>query len=182
LNRRPKKTKLIKCPPVVMLLESGNRLGTSPQWPGPVFLGKMLQLKAYKYPIATTLAPIEYVAPLLQSAASTFAESLGSASDRLSSDRSLSAESLSTYWKRTKRYTLMLENVVQNLSNGLSATEWCDGPPPNRSTRLHQEYTALLRTTRSLGEDMKDTIQYVSSMQTIQETQRGLQQADSVRR
>ena len=62
--------------PVVILLETGTGVGVRSDRPGPIFLSQLAQLETYKCPITTTLAPIEYTAPLLQAAAIEFATGL----------------------------------------------------------------------------------------------------------
>lgn len=51
-----------------------------------------------------------------------------------------------------------------------------------RVEQLRQEYITLLQSSRSLGQNIKDYLQQASHLQSIKETQKGLQPADSVRR
>lgn len=165
--------------PVVMLLETGTGIGGLPGSPGPLFLSKIAQLETYKCPTTTPLAPIEYIAPLLEAAAVRFATILnGSTEASLSNAPGL--DTLSAVLENHKN-SQMLQGIIQNLSNGLSTAEWTQGGS-TRTERLRQEYIILLQQTRSLVQHMKDTIQQKSSLQSIEETKKSLQQADSVRR
>ena len=152
-----------------------------PDSPGPVFLSAVSQLETYKHPFTTTLAPIEYVAPLLQAAAIDFATELDRDTERILSEPAQSAESLSLMWRENQRSSQRLESIVRNILKGLSTAGWSQGVS-TRITKLHQEYSALLQSSRSVGQSIKDSIQQISNLQFILETQKGLQQADSVRR
>ena len=166
---------------VVMLLETGTETGTLPHSPGSVFLRMIDDLKNHKHPVTTILASIEYVAPLLQAAAIEFATELDHGIERIFSQFDEKTDALSQIWKETQKRSLMLERIVQNLSNGVSDPEWSQGSS-NRSINLHQEYILLLQSSRSLAQDINASIQQISSLQSIRETQKSLQQADSVRR
>ena len=162
-----------------MLLETGTGAGAHPDSPGPVFVSKMAQLEALKRPITATLAPIEYITPLLEAVAIQFATLLDSRTESsLSEDPG--SETLSVVIGNQSK-SQMLESIIRNLSNGLSTTEWSQGPS-TRAEHLLQEYIILLQSNKSLSQHMKDIIQQKSSLQSIEETKKGLQQADSVRR
>lgn len=59
-----------------MFFKTGSGVGIHPDMLGPMFLSTLAQLEIYKHPITTHLAPIEYIAPLLQAAAICFANDL----------------------------------------------------------------------------------------------------------
>ncbi len=162
-----------------MLLETGTGTGVRPQSPGPIFLSKMAQLEAFKRPITATLAPIEYITPLLEAAAIEYATRLDFRRETdLSGELGLEALPVVIgYQSKTQR----LEAIIQNLSNGLSTAEWSQGPS-TRAEHLLQEYIILLQSNKSLSQYTKDIIQQRSSLQSIEETKKGLQQTDSVRR
>lgn len=161
-----------------MLLETG--LGAPSDSPGPIFLSKMAQLETYKRPITTVLAPIEYAAPLLQAAAIEFATHLDRSTEEILQRMSGRFENLPVIFQ-LQRSSQMLKYIVQNLSNSLCTAEWSQGSS-TRTEQLLQEYIILSKSTKSLGQDVKDLIQQESGFLSIQETKKGLQQADSVRR
>ncbi|KAL9065681.1 MAG: hypothetical protein Q9161_008067 [Pseudevernia consocians] len=134
---------------------------------------------ALKRPITTTLAPIEYTAPLLQAAAIEFATGLDLWTEEILQETS-GLENLPTILEM-QTSSQMLECIIQNLSNSLSTAEWSQGSS-TRTEQLLQEYIILLKSTISLGQHVKDLIQQEGSLQSIKETKKGLQQADSVRR
>ena len=162
-----------------MLLETGTGTDVEPDSPGPIFLSKIAQLEAFKRPITVTLAPIEYITPLLEAAAIEFATHLDS-STVFSISGGSEMETLSVV-RRNQSNSQMLEAIIQNLSNSLSTAEWSQGPS-TRAEHLLQEYIILLQSNKSLSQHTKDIIQQKSSLQSIEETKKGLQQADSVRR
>ena len=156
-------------------------MGIHPGSPASMFLRTIVQLETYKHPITTPLAPIEYIAPLLQAVAISFATDLDLHSERVFSYGVQGADELSLVWRQNQRDSHTLERIVQTLSNGLSALEWSQGVS-TRIEQLHQEHITLLQSSRSLSQNIKDSLQQTSSLQSIKETQKGLQQADSVRR
>lgn len=91
------------------------------------------------------------------------------------------ADELFLIWIQNQRDCHRLERVIQTLSNGLSAVEWSQGVS-TRTEQLRQEYITLLKSSRSLGQNIKDFLQQASHLQSIKETQKGLQPADSVKR
>ena len=166
---------------VVTLLETGTGMGMRSDSPGPVFLRAISDSKNHGRPSAETLAPIECVAPLLQAAAITFATQLERLNAELLGVGSDNADVLAYNWKDNKKSSHMLEGIVKTMASGLDAAEWSQGSSA-QTTKLHQQYRELLQSSTSLGQNIQNSIQQINSLQSIRETQKGLQQADSVRR
>ena len=117
---------------VVMLLKSGTGLGLHTDSPASMFLNALSQLETYKCP-STTLAPIDYVAPLLQTAAIAFATTLDA-----------DTESLSRMWRENQRYSYLMDGIIKSIEKGLSTPAWPEGVM-TRITKLHLEHNALYR-------------------------------------
>jgi len=172
---------LIVSYPVVMLLETGTGMGMRENSPGTLLLRAIFDVENDRHPSAVALAPIECVAPLLQAAAIVSATRLEEESESLFAYRTQSADLLYLTWKRNQKLSHMLECIVKILANGLGAAGWCQGSAI-QTKRLHQEYIALLQSSISLSQNIQSSIQLISSSQSIRETQKGLQEADSVKR
>ena len=84
------------CLLVLVFLETGGGVGMYPGSLASMFLRTIAQLETYKHPITTPLAPIEYIAPLLQTVATSFATDLDLHSERVFSDV---ADELSLVWR-----------------------------------------------------------------------------------
>ena len=166
---------------VVMLLEAGLRLDEDT--PAKAFTRALSELQISEQPLAEKIAPIEYMAPLLHAAAIEFATVLDEKQQFvLPRQPERGAEGLAKSWRQLQSRSQMLDGISRSLSKALQTPEWSEGLSKKRTTRLHQEYMALTELNRSVGEQIRDTVQQMSSLQSILETKRGLQQADSVKR
>lgn len=169
---------------VVMLLESGIGMGIRADMPAMAFTRALSRLQISERPLTEKIAPIEYMAPLLHAAAIEFATRLDRKREHVlpSQQQREEAEKLAESWRELQTRSQMLDGVSRSLSKALRTPEWSQGLSKKRISRLHQEYMALIELNRSVGEQIRDTVQQMSSLQSILETKRGLQQADSVKR
>jgi hypothetical protein len=82
-----------------------------------------------------------------------------------------------SYWSDRVR----IEAIVRNLSAALASEQWSKGHAP-LAKRLLQEYNIILDRSRSQGEYIREGVQQINTVTSIEETRRGIQQSDSVRR
>lgn len=167
-----------------MLLEPGIELGSQEDMPAMVFLRALSQLQISKQPLTKKISPIEYMAPLLHAAAIEFATFLdGTREHVLPIQRAREeADSLAASWKGLQIKSLMLDGITHSLDKALQNPQWSQGLSKKRISRLHKEYIALTELHKSMGEQIRDGVQQLSALQSILETKKGLQQADSVKR
>jgi hypothetical protein len=81
-----------------------------------------------------------------------------------------------SYWSDRVR----VETTVHNLSAALASKQWLKGHAP-LAKRLLQEYNIILDRSRSQGEYIREGVQQINTVTSIEETRRGIQQSDSVR-
>lgn len=84
-------------------------------------------------------------------------------------------------WEACWRVRVEIETTVRNLTAALASEQWSKGGAP-LAKRLLQEYNILLDQSRSQGEYVKEHLQHINTVTSIEETRRGIQQSDSVRR
>ena len=152
--------------------------------PAEAFVRALSQLRTSEQTFANTIGPIDYMAPLLEAAAMQFATDLDREREHLINRQGVSenAESFARSWKDLKKSSYMLDGISRSLSNAIQTPEWFQGRSKGRVVRLHREYLALIQLNRSINEHIRDSLQQMSSLQSIVETKKGLQQADSVKR
>jgi len=108
-----------------MLLESGTGMGMRANSPGTLLMRAISDVENDRRPFAVALAPIECVAPLLQSAAIVSATRLEEESESLFAYHTQSADLLYLTWKPNQKLCHMLECIVKTLANSLGAAGWC---------------------------------------------------------
>ena len=138
------------------MLETG--LGMRPDSPGSVFLHSISDSETHKHFSPTNVAPIESITPLLHAAAIEFATSLERLTEFLLTTLAEDADALSFRWTEIQRSSHMIRGIINNLSNGLGAADWCQGSSP-RTKRLYDEYTALLQSSIFLSQNFQSSIQ-----------------------
>ena len=84
-------------------------------------------------------------------------------------------------WTVCRVHTRALESVIGNLSKGLAVEEW-NHNSSGASEVLLQDYIAVLQRSKHLSENLLVLMQQMSSIQSILESKKGAQSADSVRR
>ncbi len=82
-----------------------------------------------------------------------------------------------SYW--SERVTI--ESTVRNLRAALASKQWSKGHAP-LAKRLLQEFYTVLDRSRSQGEYIREGVQQINTKASIEETRKGIQQSDSVRR
>ena len=98
--------------------------------------------------------------------------------DGATEDVKLTPDYLHLLWTNNRQCTKALESVVQNLSGFLVARQ----ASSSGIVALLQDYNALLQRSKDQSQDLKAFIQQISALESIRESQRGVQSADSVRR
>ena len=122
-----------------------------------------------------SLSPVGYLAPFLQAWAVEHASTIAQL-DGATEKEDPTPDYLHMCWRKNRECIKALESVVQSLSkcaacHNLSSIE-----------ALHQDYIALLQRSRDQSQYIMAFIQQISAMESIRESQRGVQSADSVRR
>lgn len=84
------------------------------------------------------------------------------------------------HWNQANRRALITS--MRNLTKFSNDPVFNDPAKPSKLLPLLGDYAALIKETEVIGLDMQGHLQQIISIQTIEETKRGLQQADSVRR
>ncbi|MCJ1427623.1 hypothetical protein MMC29_005526 [Sticta canariensis] len=84
------------------------------------------------------------------------------------------------HWNQANRRALITS--MRNLTKFSNDPAFNDATKPSKLLPLLEDYTALIKETEVIGLDMQGHLQQIIGTQTIEETKRGLQQADSVRR
>lgn len=164
-----------------MLLEPGIEMGIREDMPAMAFLRTLSQLQISKQPLTKKISPIEYMAPLLHDAAIEFATILDRTRELVLPARE-EAETLAGLWKDSQIRSLMLDGITHSLYKALETPQWSQGLSKDRISKLHEEYMALTELNKSVSEHIRDSVQQLSALQSILETKKGLQQADSVKR
>ena len=82
-----------------------------------------------------------------------------------------------SYW--SERVTI--EATVRSLTAALASEQWSRGHAP-LAERLLQEFGIILNRSRSQGEYIREGVQQIHLKASIEETRKGIQQSDSVRR
>ena len=166
-------------------MEEGLELGGYPDSPISVFLRAVSGAEVHQHGVEGNIAPIEYVAPLFHAMAVAAATRLESAYERFFHGTvtmtTYTAEDISELWGWNQEDSHRLEGIIKALWNALSSAEWSQGSS-SWTARLHGEYIELLRASTGLSENYQSHLQQCSFRQTIRETQKGLQQADSLRK
>ena len=86
-------------------------------------------------------------------------------------------EKWESYWSDRVR----MEGTVRSLSAALASKQWSKGGA-RLANRLLEELRTILDRSRLQGEYVKEGVQQIHSMASIEETKKGIQQSDSVRR
>ena len=169
---------------MVTLLEPGIGMGSRKDMPAMTFMQVLSQLQISKQPLTNKISPIEYMAPLLHAAAIEFATFLDHTREHLLAfqRRRDEADNLARSWRRSQTRSLMLDGITDSLYKALKTPQWSQGLSKKRISRLYKEYMALTELNKSMGEHIRDSVQQLSALQSILETKKGLQQADSVKR
>lgn len=84
------------------------------------------------------------------------------------------------HWNQANRRALITS--MRNLTKFSNDPAFNDATKPSKLLPLLEDYSALIKETEVIGLDMQGHLQQIIGTQTIEETKRGLQQADSVRR
>ena len=87
----------------------------------------------------------------------------------------------SSEWQGIWRRRIRIETTIRKLSIALSSEQWSKGHAP-LATELLQEYVIVLHRLRFYGEVIGESVQQSNALTSIEETRRGMQQSDSVRR
>lgn len=138
-----------------------------------------------------TLPPIDLVAMILEVETLNLVTAIDIEDDRIREERSLKKTPLSelmvvghwgpeeweSYWSGRVR----IEGTVRSLSAALASKQWSKGGAP-LANRLLGELRTILDRSRSQGEYVREGVQQIHTMTSIEETTKGRQQADSVRR
>ena len=78
-------------------------------------------------------------------------------------------------------HRVQTEAIVRSLDAALKSKDWSKGHAP-LAERLFQEYKIILSRLKPLSEYRRDIIQQINAKTSIEETKRGIEQSDSVRR
>lgn len=137
------------------------------------------------------LSPIDLLALALQAESlnpvtAVDIENDGVVENRLVTETVLSAQMVVGNWKSGCwecywRDRIKVEATVRNLSAALASERWSKGHAP-LAKRLLQEYHILLDRLHSQGEYIREGVQQINALSSMEETRRGVQQSDSVRR
>jgi hypothetical protein len=84
-------------------------------------------------------------------------------------------------WQEIWILRIQVESTIRKLRAALASEQWSKGHAPIVMDLL-QEYTISLDHLRSFGGFFEEDIQQVNGMTSVEETRRGMQQADSIRR
>jgi hypothetical protein len=136
------------------------------------------------------LPPIDLVAMILQVETLNLATEIDIEGDAVREERSLTETTLSAqmvvghwqsgHWESYWSDRVRVETTVHNLSAALASKQWPKGHAP-LAKRLLQEYNIILDRSRSQGEYIREGVQQINTVTSIEETRRGIQQSDSVR-
>ena len=137
------------------------------------------------------LSPIDLVAMILEVETLNLVTAIDIEDDAIREKRSLTKTALSKqmsaghwqpeHWESYWSERVMIEATVRNLRTALASKQWSNGHAP-MATRLLQEFYAVLDRSRSQGEYIREGVQQIHTMASIEETRKGIQQSDSVRR
>lgn len=137
------------------------------------------------------LPPIDLVAMILEVETLNLVTAIDIEDDAIREERSLKETALSklmvvghwrpedweSYWSGRVR----IEGTVRGLSAALPSKQWSKGGAP-LANRLLEELRTVLDRSRIQGEYVREGVQQIHTMASIEETRKGIQQSDSVRR
>ncbi|KAK3176889.1 hypothetical protein OEA41_008215 [Lepraria neglecta] len=137
------------------------------------------------------LSPIDLVAMILEVETLNLVTAIDIEDDAIRGERSLTRTALnarlvvghwqSGHWESYWSDRVMIEATVRDLSAALASKQWSKGYAP-LAKRLLQEYYTILDRSRSQGEYIREGVQQIHTKASIEETRKGIQQSDSVRR
>lgn len=137
------------------------------------------------------MPPIDLVAMVLEVETTDLATAIDIEDDAIREKRSLKPTSLSKrllvghwqpeHWESYWSERIMIEATVRSLSAALASEKWSKDYAP-LAKRLLQEYWTILDRSRSQGEYIREGVQQIHLKASIEETRKGIQQSDSVRR
>ena len=137
------------------------------------------------------LSPIDLVAIILEVETLNLATAIDIEDDAIREKRSLKETAISkqmvvghwgpeeweSYWSGRVR----IEGTVRSLSAALASKRWSKGGAP-LANRLLEELRTILDRSRFQGEYVREGVQQINTMASIEETRKGILQSDSVRR
>jgi hypothetical protein len=134
---------------------------------------------------------IDLVATILQFELLDLVTKISIEVDAISEERTLTETALSAqlvvgqwesgHWQSHWGGGIRIEATVRKLSAALASEQWSKGHAP-LAEKVLQEYCISLNRLRSQGEYVSEGVQQISALTSIEETRRGMQQADSIRR
>lgn len=138
-----------------------------------------------------TLPPIDLVAMILEVETLNLVTAIDIEDGAIREERSLKETALSKllvvghwqpeHWEAYWSDRVMIEATVRNLSAALASKQWSKGHAP-LAKRLLQEFYTVLDRLRTQGEYVREGVQQIHTKASIEETRKGIQQSDSVRR
>ena len=154
-------------------------------------LTKSLSLQGDQAAANPVLSPIDLVAMILRIELLDLVTEIDIEDDAIREERSLIETTISAklvvghwksgHWESYWSNRVMIEANVRNLSAALASEEWSKGHAP-LAKKLLQEYVMILHRTQSQGEYIREGVQQINALTSIEETRRGMQHSDSLRR
>ena len=145
--------------------------------PLELFLTGLSQPQLQEPSVQKSYSPLGYLAPFLQAWALQHTTDLALLEDATQKDK-MRPDYLHRCWESNRKCMKAIESVEQSLSKCLRLLQ----DPPSEIEVLYQEYVTLLQRSRDQSQDLMAFLQQTSALESIRESQKGVQSADSVRR
>ena len=126
--------------------------------------------------------PIDLLALVIQFEPLDLVTNMDNEDDAIRAAQSLTEAAFSMgHWETYWSHRVAIEATVRNIRAALASEQWSKGHAP-LAKRLLQEYNIILDRSRSQGDYIREGAQHINTLTSIEETRRGIQQSDSVRR
>ena len=130
---------------------------------------------------ALKLSPIDLVAIVLEVETPTLFAEIDQHDVIISGSYDLKEHYLSRQWKSYWNKRIRTEATVRSLRAALASEKWSKAPA-TQARNLLQEYHMILDRLLTQGEYIREGVQQIQARTSIEETRKGIQQSDSVRR
>ena len=145
--------------------------------PLELFLTGLSQPQVQEPSIQSNYSLFGYLAPFLQAWALQHATDLAILEGATQKEK-MTPDYLRSCWESNRKCMKAIESVEQSLSKCVRLLQ----DPPSEIEVLYQEYVILLQRSRDQSQDLMAFLQQTNALESIRESQKGVQSADSVRR
>lgn len=157
---------------------------------GPL-INQSLHLPGDMASSTTTSPPIDLVAMILQVETLEMVTKIDMEDDHIIEETSLTPTPANNplgdghwkpgHWESYWSDRVRIEATVRVLNAALASKQWTKGRP-SLAELLVDEHLIILNRLQSQGDYIREGVQQINAVTSIQETRRGMKQSDSVRR